>query len=537
MYEGIEVTAAVGAVATESVGAARAGARGLLAGGNAMDAAAAACLVNSVVYPHFSDLGGYVCAATVLEGATGHVFSLDANCIAPAAAREDMFDITARVAGKVGINEHEYDCSVAEDANVFGPLSVAPPGFVAGVGVLWEKWGRLKWKQIVAAALDVADNGVHYGDTAAAVAKRLSIVRRYEASAQLLLEDAGPPAADDIWHRPDLVGTLQRLATAGWRDFYEGDLGRRIGDHVSAIGGAMTRADMAAFEPRIGRTLETRYLIATVHGADLPNGAISVLQILDMLECLDCVPLEQPQYWHNLAEVLKLAWRDRLRYLGDPAAVDVPVDRLLDKTYAAGAARTIRESPAHVNREGPSRPSASRHGTAHVSAADAQGNVVSVTISQGNPLGSCIVVPGTGFVLGHGMCRFDPRAGRPDSIAPGKRPLNNVCPLVIRTPDRDIAVGMRGGRRIVSVVAQMAHRLVDFDMSPSAAATSARIHTLSDEPIEYDAAVPFPFVAELARMGHELRAVDELGGTAHCAEVSRPTRIVRAGGSIGAAGV
>ena len=537
MHEGKEVTGRRGALGTESAEAARVGARLLEEGGNAMDAAAAACLVNAITLPYFVDLGGYVCAATVLEGASGRVWSLDANCVAPAGAREDMFDVTAREPGKIGINENEYDCSVNGDANIYGPLAVAPPGFVAGVGLLWEKWGRLKWEQIVAGALDVVDRGFPYGDTAAAIDKRLPVIVKFEPTKQLLLPSGRPPRPDDVWHRTDLSATLRRLAAAGWRDFYDGEIGRRIGDYVNAIGGVMTRADMAAFEPRVTGTLETTYRGAVAHGPILPNGALSALQILNMLECVDAYPLDDVRYWHQLAEILKLAWRDRLSYLADPAFADVPAKRLLDKAYAAERTETIRKLPDHVDREGAPLPSANPHGTAHVSAADSDGNVVSVTISQGNPFGSCVTVPGTGFILGHGMCRLDPRPGRPNSIAPGKRPLNNVCPLIIRMPDRDIAVGMRGGRRIVSVVSQIAHRLVDFGMSPRAVSTSMRIHTLADEPIEYDASAPLPFEGELTRMGHRFRRVDELGGSAHCAEIARPSRIVRGGGAVAAAAV
>jgi len=538
VLEGKEITVRAGAVGTESPEAARVGARMIELGGNAMDAAAAACLVTAVTLPHFVDLGGYVCAGAVLEATSDRVWSLDANSVAPAAAREDMFGVTGREPGKVGINENEYDCSVSNDANIYGPLSVAPPGFVAGVGTLWEKWGRLEWAQIIAGSLDVVDRGCPYGDTASAIEQRLSIILKNEPTKQLLVPAGKLPRPDDVWHRVDLGKTLQRLAIAGWRDFYDGEIGRAIGDYVSAIGGAMTRADMAAFEPRVTSTLETTHRGATVHGPILPNGAFSALQILNMLECFDARPLDDPRYWHELAEILKLAWHDRLRWLADPAFADVPDAMLLDKHYAAERVKTIRDHPDRVERR-PAAPQASAnpHGTAHVSAADWEGNVVSVTISQGNPFGSCVTVPGTGFTLGHGMCRFDPRPRRPNSIAAGKRPLNNVCPLVIRMPDRDVAAGMRGGRRIVSVIAQIAHRLIDYGMSPYAASTAMRIHTLRDEPIEYDERAPLPFEAELTRMGHEFRRVDELGGSAHYAEVVRSLNVVRAGGSIGAAGV
>lgn len=536
IVEGREITARLGAVGTESPEAARIGARMLDAGGNAMDAAAAACLATAVELPYFVDFGGYVCAGTVLEGTSGRVWSLDANSVAPRAAHANMFGVIAREPGKVGINEHEYDCSVQDDTNVYGPLSVAVPGFVAGVGRLWERWGRLPWPAIVAGSQELVDRGFPYGDIAPAIERRLPIISRYEATAHLLMPRGIPPRPDDIWHRPDLGRTLARLAAAGWRDFYEGEIGRRIGDYVADAGGVMTRDDMASFEARLGDAVETSYRGASVYGPVLPNGAVSALQILNMLESLDCPALDDPRYWHRLAEILKLAWRDRLRYLADPAFADVPAAMLLDKAYAAGRVETIRQYPDRVDRGGAPQPRASRHGTAHVSAADAGGNVVSITISQGNPFGSCVTVPGTGFILAHGMCRFDPRPGLPNSVAAGKRPLNNVCPLIVRTPERDVAVGMRGGRRIVSVVPQIAHRLVDFRMSPYDAATALRIHTLAEEPIEREASSPFPPEEALLRLGHEVRAVDELGGSAHCAEVARGGA-VRAGGSIGAAGV
>jgi gamma-glutamyltranspeptidase/glutathione hydrolase len=508
----------------------------LAAGGNAMDAAVAACLATAVTLPYFADLGGYVCAATLLDGASGRVWSVDANSIAPAAARANMFAVTPPVAGKFGINENEYECSVEEDANIYGPLAVSTPGFVAGVGSISERWGRLSWEQVLAGAMDLAESGCPYGPTAGHIEKRLSIISKDEPTRHLLVPAGNLPRPDEIWRRTDLAKTLRRLAIAGWRDFYEGEIGRRIGDHVSSIGGVMTRADMAAFEPRVSDTLQTTYRGAHVHGPVLPNGALSVLEILNMLECFEAPPLAELRYWHELAEVLKLAWDDRLRYLADPAFAEVPADMLLDKTYAAERVRPLFEFPNRVASRD-RLPSANPHGTAHVSAADCEGNVVSATISQGNPFGACVTVPGLGFTLGHGMCRFDPRPGLPNSIAPGKRPLNNVCPLVIRLADRDIATGMRGGRRIVSAVAQIAHRLIDYEMSPRSVSTSVRIHTLSDEPIEYEASRALAFEKELLRMGHVLRPVDELGGSAHCVEFIRTTATILAGGSIAAVGV
>src|SRR5437588_1022418 len=124
MVEGAEITASRGVIATGPAEAARAGGRVFERRGNAMDAAAAACLACAVLEPQAVDLGGYVAAGVVLEGASGRVWSIDANSVAPAAARQDMYRVLPKRAGPPGINELEYDCSVADDANVYGALAV-----------------------------------------------------------------------------------------------------------------------------------------------------------------------------------------------------------------------------------------------------------------------------------------------------------------------------------------------------------------------------------------------------------------------------
>ena len=169
----------------------------------------------------------------------------------------------------------------------------------------------------------------------------------------------------------------------------------------------------------------------------------------------------------TLKRVASVGWRDRLRYLADPDFVDVPVERLLSKDYAAGRVETIRQFPEHVDKLVPEFTVESPHGTLHVSAADADGNLVSVTISHGGAFGSCVTVPGTGIILGHGMCRLDPRPGYANSIASRKRPLNNVAPMVLRMPKRDVATGLPGGRRIISVNAQVSQRVMDYGEPPT----------------------------------------------------------------------
>ena len=537
MVEGTEVLSNIGAVAAGPPGAARIGAKILSDGGNAMDAAAATCLACCMLHPVATGLGGYILAAVVLEAKTGKVWSLDANSPAPSAAHEQMYDILPMREHPKGINENEYLCSVRDNANIHGPLSVAIPGQMAGMGMLWERWGQLKWEAIIEPSLTLVEEGFPY-DTQLANSIRVNeaIIQHYKSTAQYLMPEGKIPAANDIWHIPHMSKTLRRLAAEGWRDFYSGELGRKIADAVQSGGGILTRKDMASYEPRITEPYTTTYRHAEIFGPILPNGCISSMQILNMLDCFDMPPDNTIEYWHLWAEVLKLAWRDRLTYAGDPDFVEVPVERLLSKAYAAGRVETIKQYPNDVDRRIPPFEGDSRIGTLHVSTADIEGNIVSATITQGGGFGSFFTVPDTAILLGHGMCRLDPRPGRANSVAAGKRPLNNVAPIISRLPDRDIATGMPGGRRIISVGAQLAQRMIDFGASPYEAASAPRMHVQTHEPIEVKG-LSQHVMDEMKALGHEVMAVEAIGQAAHCAEFLHVEKQVRAGGNWWAAGV
>ena len=496
LCEGVDIVCRRGAVATAPPGAARAGAGILARGGNAMDAAAAACLACAVLEPQAVDLGGYVLAAVVLEGESGRVWSVDANSVAAAAAHPGMYGLLPACSGPLGINELEYGCSIENDANIYGPLSVAVPGFLGGVGAMWERWGRLPWAEIVAPARGLVE-GQCYSLVRNDIELKRDAIARYPSTAALLLPDGRVPFDDQPWLRHDLARTLDRVAAAGWRDFYDGKIGRAIADFVTSQGGILTRADMASFAPRITEPLSGSYRGYPIHTAIAPNGGFSVLAALRDLERFPVLPDSDPAYWDRMAQALRRMWRDRL------------------------------DSPPF---------GASPHGTTHMAAADSQGNLVSATISQGALFGSCLAVPGTGIIPGHGMCRFDPHPGLANSVGPGKRPLNNVCPLILRMPGRDIAIGARGGRRIVSVCVQMAQRIVDYGATAREAASAPRVHTLTGDPLEISANFDSAIRDALARSGYRIEVPKEVAGAAHGAEILHGGEI-RAGGNNWAAGM
>ncbi len=537
MTEGTEVTSATGAIAAQPAEAARIGARMMEIGGNAFDAAAASALASCLLQPQSTGITGYVLCAVVRDGKTGEILSVDSNSVAPAAAREDMYEILPASGDSRDLNSREYECSVKGDANVFGPLAVGVPGMGAGIGILWERWGRLKWEDIVAPTQALLADGIPFASAASAVKSLEHVVRKYPSTSAQLLVDGRLPEPEDIMRRPGLEATLERIASAGWRDIYDGELAGRIVDFVQKPGGILTREDMASFEPRVTPTVMTSYRGAAVHGPILPNGTLTTLQILNMLECFDPPDDTDVYYWHRLAEVLKLAWRDRLTYVTDPDFADVPVERLLSKEYAAGRTERIRQYPDWVDDLPAQFPMGYAHGTLHLSSADAEGNVVSATITQGMAFGACFVAGDTGLILSHGMCRFDPRPGRMNSVAPGKRPLNNTGTMLIETPDRWIATGLPGGRKIINVMARVAQQFIDAGASPLEAAEAARMHVEATEPLQLTSSAPAGIADALRDMGHQVEEVGGIAGATHSAELTKADRVVRAGGNHWAAGV
>jgi gamma-glutamyltranspeptidase/glutathione hydrolase len=518
------------AVACDPEPCARAALEAIEAGGNAMDAAAVACLASCMQEPSAVDIGGYVTCAVVLEAKTGKVWSVDGNSCAPAKARADMYEILPKRAGAHGRNEDEYGCSVKNDANVDGALSVGVPGTLAGVGTLWERWGKLKWPQIIAPAQEMLEQGVAVSaNLAEGILSRRNLLLSMPSAAEHFMPGGKPLEQGQIWHRPGMDWTLRRLAAAGWQDFYQGDIARRTAGYVQQLGGILTVADLQRYRVSVEPAIEASFASGRVYGALLANGGLTCLSGLLLLSQVSPPGTDDPMYWHLVAEILKLAWRDRLRYFGDPRKIDLDWRRFISSSYADERIAALKKVPQSVDRgRGPKI--GTSPGTIHISTADAEGNLVAVTLSHGSSIGSCVTVPSTGISLGHGMSRFDPHPGLANSVGPGKRPLNNVCPTILRQPGRDVAFGLRGGRRIVSIDLSLAQQLLQ-GRSMVEVLESPRLHTEGYEPIEVTESMPNSLRRELARKGHNLRVVKTIAGAVNIAAVGRDDSIPRAAGS------
>jgi gamma-glutamyltranspeptidase/glutathione hydrolase len=481
------------AVAAPDPAAAAAARTILLDGGYAVDAAVAAMLVCCVSMPGSVGLGGYGGSLVAYLAESGTTIALDFDSRAPLAYREEAF------AGPAAAHETGY-------------LSVTVPAVVAGLELTRERFGTRSWEAVSTPALELAENGV---PISAELSRELGnwAKKAEPMSLRALLPSGSVPEAGTLWPQPDLARLLRRLIEGGPGLFYHGDIPRTIVRQVRAHGGILAEEDFTAYQAQVVAPLEIDYRGCRVLTPPPPSGGLTSLQILKTLEAFD-LARRQPwdaEYFHLLAEASKQAWRDRDQYLGDPERTSIPVGRLLARETAQAAEERIR-SGGTLQPGATAAPSPSH--TVNVLTADSAGNVVSMTATHGSLYGSAVVIDGLGLVMGHGMSRFDWIAGSPNAPAPGKRMIHNMAPTLVlgRSGRPRAAVGMPGGRKIVTVTTQLVVNLLDFHASPAEAVGAGRLHVEADEPLAVSSAVPDPVIDALRALGHTVQRGQGTGG-------------------------
>ena len=511
------------------------GAEILRRGGNAVDAAVATAFAMAVVEPFMSCLagGGSMLIHTPRRGES---VALDFNVQAPAAAHERIY----RLAAGRGSDLFPWR-AVEDDANVHGHRAVAVPGSIAGLSLALERYGTMALRDVVAPATRLARRGVpmdwYLSLVTAVYAEELS---RFPAAARIYLrKGAFPPrpahfGPADRLRQPELARTLELIGKEGPDVFYRGELAEAIDAEMKRGGGFIRRADLAAYRVRVAPPMEAAYRGVTLLGMPGATGCLTAVEALNILERCDLEgrDLSSPTIHHLRAEALRLAFRDRFRYLGDPEHVRAPWTGLASKAYAAELAGDLRPagprgrirvqdpwrfepSPAGFRARRPrgrGRPPADGC-TTQVCAVDRDRTLVSLTHTAVSLFGSKVVVPGTGLLLSNGMIWFDPEPGQPNSIAPGKRALVNMTPfLALRQGAPYLAVGAPGARKIISAIPQVLSNLVDLGLGPQAAVEAPRLHT-EGEDLFVDDRVGTRVLAALRRMGHRVVAQTETYST------------------------
>ncbi len=509
---------------------ARVGAEVLRKGGNAVDAAVATAFAMAVVEPFMSCLAGGG-SMLIHRPRTGASVALDFNVAAPRGAHAGMY----RLAEGQGGDLFPWR-AVEGDANVHGALAVAVPGSVAGLALALERWGTLELRDAVAPAARLARRGVpidwYLAGVTAMYTEELS---RFPEAARTYLRDgrwAPRPAnleGGDWVRYPALARSLELIGKEGPSVFYRGELAQAIEAEIKRGGGVLDRADLARYRVRVADPLAGSYRGVTLLGMPGATGSVTALEALNVLECFDAGAGGPSGPWaaHLRAEAIRVAFEDRLRWLGDPATVRAPWAALAGKAYARAVADGIepggrrrarrRVDPwrfARGTARG-ARPAVASAGgradecTTHVGAVDRDRTLVSLTHTAVSLFGSKIVVPETGLLLGNGMVWFDPERGRPNSIEPGKRALVNMTPfLALRDGAPYLTVGAPGGRKIVSAVPQVLANLIDFGLGPQAAVETPRLHT-EGGPLHVDDRMGARTVADLRRRGHRVVPLTE----------------------------
>lgn len=501
------------------------GAAILKRGGNAVDAAVATAFAMTVVEPFMSSIAG---GGTMLVhlAKRGETVALDFNVQAPAACHEAIYPLGDGVASDLFPWR-----KVVGDTNIYGHRSVAVPGSVAGLCLVLERYGSMDLADAIAPAIVLARDGFvpdwYHALTMAVHAQELAA---FSETARVHLRGGHyifrpPTLADgDRVVQPDLARSLALLAKEGPRAFYGGAIAQAICAEMKAHDGFVTAADLAAYQVRVQAPLTGRYRSLDVCFSPGATGGITALEMLNILSAFpsSAAGYTTPGGLHLRAEAARYAFEDRLTYLGDPAHVQAPWQALASVEYGAALAGGIRRQGPRSTKAAPDpwrfqtvggralHPARvagpSGDCTTHIGVVDRQRNLVSLTHTAVSLFGSRVVVPGTGILLSNGMLWFDPEPGKPNSIAPGKRALVNMVPvLAFRRGEPYLTLGAPGGRKIVSAIPQVLSNLADLRLGPQRAVEAPRLHTEGGE-LWVDDRVGAKSLAALVKMGHPVVA-------------------------------
>ncbi|GGF51613.1 gamma-glutamyltransferase [Aliidongia dinghuensis] len=452
-----------GLVACQHHLAAAAGVELLRAGGNAVDAAVATAFALGVVEPWMSGIGG-VGFMVAAEAKTGKVTVVDFGPVAPAGLDPARYPLASATAAP-----SMFGWPAVEDGrNDRGYEAAVVPGAVDGLGLALESLGRKSLAEVLAPAIRLAEIGLPLDwHSALAISLAAADLACDPAAAAIYLPGglpAVPPTDRPAGALPlgQLAQTLKRIAEAGRRDFYEGELAAGIAADLKAGGSVITAADLAGYRAELREPLVHDYKGVRLHFAGPLSGGPTVIQALDEIgRRLPTLPLGRPDgaTFRIYAEALRAAHETRLNELG------------------AGTAGN----------------------TTHLSVVDRDGNMVALTVTLLARFGARIVLPSSGILMNNAINWFDPRPGRPNSLLPGRRPLANMCPVVAtRDSGPWVALGACGGRKILSAVTQLASMLIDYDLSLDSAFATPRLDA-STERVLVDAAMDPEWIAEIDR--------------------------------------
>jgi gamma-glutamyltranspeptidase / glutathione hydrolase len=461
-------------VAQESI-ATDVGVSVLQKGGNAVDAAVAVGFALAVTYPFAGNLGGG--GYMIVRLADGRSTFIDFRERAPEKASHDMYlDATGN----------------PTRGSIEGWRSPGVPGSVRGFEMALSKYGKRKWSENMAPAIELASKGFPISYALAESLKGSRSLATSPESKRIFQRDGAFFDVGDTLAQPELARTLQRIAANGANEFYEGETAKRFAEEMAKHGGIISTSDLKNYKAIERTPLQGQYKNYTIITA--PPSSSGGIALLEMLGILDGTGYEKggsgsASAIHWEAEAMRRAYADRNEYVGDPDFVKVPIAGLLDPAYLAKLRASIdpeRATPSDAVR--PGRPAGTeRMETTHYTVIDAEGNAVAVTYTLNGGYGNGITVPGLGFLLNNEMDDFASKPGTPNmfglvqgeanAIQPGKRPLSSMTPtIVLKDGQLFMTAGAPGGSRISTAVMQVILNVIDFGMNVQDAVDAPRVH-------------------------------------------------------------
>ncbi|MBX3279317.1 MAG: gamma-glutamyltransferase [Acidobacteria bacterium] len=457
-------------------------------GGNAVDAAATATAVLSVIEPMSTGIGG------------------------------DLFAIIwlARERRLIGVNASGRSSQLASPDALLaaghqrvpmdGALSVTVPGALDGLDRCLATCGTIPLKEALAPAIEFAEHGFPVPEiTAQMWARAARKLRQNDESARVWLPAQRAPLAGEIFRNPDLARTLRSIADLGCEYFYRGELAESIVKTVNELGGSMHINDLAAHSSDFVQPISTSYRDCEVVELPPNNQGLAALVALNIFESFNQSGIEHhsADHLHLMIEAMKLGLADSHAYVADPRE-PVALESLLSKQYAAERRKMISRDHALVAH--PGHPDIAGD-TVYVTVVDRERNVVSMISSVFKAFGSGVTVPGAGVVLQNRGACFTLEAGHPNRFGPGKRPFHTIIPaLVMKHGVPWCSFGVVGGLMQAQAHLQVVNNLIDYGMNPQAALDAPRFRILESGAIALEDGISKNVCDALAARGHIIQA-------------------------------
>jgi gamma-glutamyltranspeptidase/glutathione hydrolase len=474
-----------GLVATSQPLAAQAGLRMLIDGGNAVDAAVATAAVLNVVEPMSTGVGGDLFALTYIAQAD-ELTALNGSGCAPQAISIEAL----KRRGKTAMPER-------------GALSITVPGTVDGWATLLQRHGTLPLAEVLKPAIEYAEQGFPVSEIIAAHWQENEAV--LHGSPYLI--NGRAPRPGQIFRNPTLARTLRIIAEGGREAFYRGPLAETIVQYVQSLGGFLSTDDLAQHSSTWDEPISTEYHGLKVYECP-PNGqGIVALMALNILEGFDLPSMGygSAAYYHHILEALKLAFADGFAHIADPRQVEVPIEKMLDKQYAATRRAQITDRAVLHNLSG-----IPHSDTVYLTVIDKDRNACSFINSIYYGFGSGVIVPGTGITLQNRGALFSLDESHPNALAPGKRPFHTIIPAMAFMNGRLwSSFGVMGGHIQPQGHVQVLLNAIDFGMDPQQALDAPRVVWHFGNCISIEDGID---AEALTTLGHEVIPANGFGG-------------------------